>query len=51
MVAAFAEDSKATSEQQTVAAPAADDAERDALDAEARDAANRALENARDEQK
>ena len=49
MVAVSAGDSKGTSEEQ--AAAPVDDAERQVLDAEARDTANRALENARGEQK
>jgi hypothetical protein len=50
MAAASSGGSKAASEEQAAAVPV-DDAERQVLDAEARDAANRALENARDEQK
>ena len=51
MVAASAGDSQGTSEDQATATAPVDDAERQVLDAEARDAANRALENARGEQK
>jgi hypothetical protein len=50
MVAASAGDSTATGEAQAVAAPPADEAEREVLKAEARDAVDRALENARDGQ-
>ena len=48
MAAAVAEESKASHEQQAVAAAPVDEAQQQA---EARDAANQALENARNEQK
>jgi NAD(P)H-dependent FMN reductase len=51
MAAASAGDSKGASEEQAAPAVPVDDAERQVLDAEARDATNRALENARDKQK
>lgn len=51
MVAAAPGAAAATGEEQAAAAAPVDDAERQVLDAEARDAVNRALENARDEQK
>ena len=51
MVAAAAGDSQPTSEEQAVAAAPVDEAERQVLTAEARDAVNQALENARDGQK
>ena len=50
LVAASAGESKGTSEEQSADVPV-DDAERHVLDAEARDAANRALDNAHDERK
>jgi hypothetical protein len=51
MAAATLGSSNPTNEESPVAARPADDAEQQALDAEARDATNRALENARDQQK
>jgi hypothetical protein len=51
MAAASLGSSNPTNEESVVSAPPADHSERQVLDAEARDAANRALENARDEQK
>lgn len=50
MVAAAAGDSQATTEEQPVAGAPPDEAEEQVLKAEARDAVNRALENARDGQ-